>query len=990
MLKLLKSFKRLALRAVRMAAPLAIVGMAGAAAASDLQVSAYTWTPNPVANGARAVFTIRATNNGPGAVNDAVVTVAVPSHFAVAPGYPAFCTLAGAAGAQTLTCAMPPMTGGDVPIIFSADAIGVGARTTTASISSPTNVDGNIGNESLTVSPAVREGADMSVTKDDGEADNSIPAGGILTYTLQAKNAGPDATAAIRVTDNLPAASNFEFISAAGSDWSCSRSGLTVTCNYTGAPLIGDLPPITVKGRVLATGGTITNNAFVGLTSPLVLDPKTSNDVATPVVTTIEPGADLSAQKAMPATIIQDDTVDITLTIRNAGPLTVDGAVIVDQIAPEFEILTPLPAGCGVAGQTVTCTAGALSTGQNQAFVIPVKAIAATAGSVVNSATVTAPAGITDPIADNNTDNASYSIVEPNADLRVRKSKGPNPVEAGQVMTSTITIRNLGPSTLIYDAANPLRIVDTVTAGETYVSADLPWSCSQAGGEITCELAGPGSLAVGADVVLSLKTLAGTGTDLNLTNTACTAAGALPVDLAGGNNCASAVSRSTPNEADLAIVKEVSLSPAGPWTQAPALPIATSDAAFYLRFTVRNLGGDTARTVVVTDDLPNFINDAGNGFTTGFAVENASKGTPSYSSSNGRISWTVNDLAPSKFETAVIRISRPVESGLFDNTAEVTSPDTTEFNLTNNTSTASYDIAPITDITLNAKAISPNPAQVGVLATYNISVRGLGPNPASNVEVTDVIDPTRFELVGQPSSTKSGVICVKNDATGKISCPMGTISRGQTYQISQQVRARFPFGGATSGFPIDHLNTATVTTSTLETNGANNKVDLTHSVVAPAMDLAITKEEPSADFDPMPFGSELVYDLRASNFGPSRAGNVVVTDIPAPPAGYTMTLAGFAVNPVGADSGLTLYTPPAPNCVPVGGTIECRLHASDTAQNYLDEFSQVIFRLRMTVAGAPPTGPITVSNDAEIVSLEQNNTPVVVCTAVLLASSRSA
>ena len=978
MLNLLKSLQRLALRVARLSAPLVVVGVAGVAAAADLQVSSYSWEPDPVANGAQADFTIRVSNNDLDLISDAVVTVAVPANFTVlAASLPAYCTLSGAPGGQTLKCDLPALPGGDFNIRYSGTATATGSRSSTATISSATNVDLNPGNDSLTVAPAVQSGADLSVAKTDNEPDHSIPGGGILTYTLTALNAGPDATAAIRLTDNLPAASDFDFISAAGSDWTCAHVAATVVCNYGGTALTGALPPITIKGRVLASGGTITNNAFVGLTSPTVLDPDGSNNAAVPVVTTIEPGADLAAGKAMPATIIQGDDVDIELTIRNTGPLTVAGAVIVDTIAPEFEILTPLPAGCLASGQTVSCTANSLSTGQTQMFPIRVTAVAPTAGNAINSATVTAPAGVTDPTVDNNTANTSYRIVEPNSDLRTRKVKGPNPVEAGQEMTSTITIRNLGPSILNYDAANPLRIVDTVTADETYVSAAAPWACAQVGLEITCELVGPGSLAVGADAVLSLKTVAGAGIDLSLTNTACTAFGALPGDLNAANNCASATSRSTPNEADLEIVKEVSLDSAGPWTQTPALAITTDDAAFYLRFTVRNLGGDTARTVVVTDDLPNFINDAANGFTTGFVVESASQGTPAYSASNGRISWTVTDLAAGDAETAIVRINRPVESGAFDNTAEVMSPDTTEFNLANNRSTASYDIAPITDITLNAKSISPNPAQVGVVATYTIGVRGLGPNPAASVVVTDVIDPARFELVGQPTTTKGGATCTRTDATGTISCAMGTINRGQTYQINQQVRARFPFGGATNGFPFDHTNTATVTTSTTETNGANNSVGLTHQVIAPAMDLAITKEEPSAAYDPMPFGSGLVYDLRASNFGPSRAGNVVITDIPAPPAGYAMALDRIEVNPVGANGGLTLYTPPSPACVTVaGGRIECRLHSSDPALNYLDERHQVVFRLFMTATGAAPTNSMTFSNGAQIVSLEQDNTTV--------------
>ena len=38
-------------------------------------------------------------------------------------------------------------------------------------------------------------------------------------------------------------------------------------------------------------------------------------------------------------------------------------------------------------------------------------------------------------------------------------------------------------------------------------------------------------------------------------------------------------------------------------------------------------------------------------------------------------------------------------------------------------------------------------------------------------------------------------------------------------------------------------------------------------------------------------------DIKAAT---KRATNIVITDIPQPPAGYTMALAGFSVNPVGA------------------------------------------------------------------------------------------
>ncbi|MEG1452432.1 hypothetical protein [Brevundimonas sp.] len=280
--------KRVALRAMRVVAPLAVIGVAGAAAAADLQVSGYSWDPDPAANGGQAKFTITVANNGPGAVSDAVVNIAVPSNFSVQTGeFPTYCILSGVVGSQSLACSLPTLPVGTFEFDYMADAKEIGSRTASASISSPTNVDNNPANNTLSVSPAVEAGADLVVTKNDNLPTDSIPAGGIINYTLKAVNQGPDATGAIRLVDNLPAASNFEFLTAAGTNWNCSRSGTAVTCNYTGPAVTGALPDVTVSGRVLATGGTITNNAFVAITGSGVQDPKPDNNTATPVVTTI-------------------------------------------------------------------------------------------------------------------------------------------------------------------------------------------------------------------------------------------------------------------------------------------------------------------------------------------------------------------------------------------------------------------------------------------------------------------------------------------------------------------------------------------------------------------------------------------------------------------------------------------------------------------------------------------------------------------------------
>lgn len=989
MLKILSSIKRVALRAMRVVAPLAVAGLASAAMAApttaDLQVSTYTWLPNPVANGAEATFTIRIDNNGGSSVADAKITVAVPSKFTIPQGdVPAGCTLSGAAGSQSLVCTVASLEPGRFDLAFKARATSAGSSSASVAVSAPNNTDPNPVNNSLSVSPSVEGGSDLKISQASDRANSAIPAGGIVTYTLKAFNAGPDATSAVRIIDNLPAASDFAFVSASGTDWNCTRAGTTVTCLYTGAALNGVYPDVNVKGRILATGGTVTNNAFTEIVAGQgVQDPDPDNNSAQPIIVSIEPGADFAAEKSMPASIVQGDAFDIVIGMTNTGPTTITGATVVDAIAAEFEIGT-LPIGCTLIGRTVSCVAGALAKDAKEEFRIPVTAMTPTADTAVNTAVVSLPAGYTDPTTANDTKNVSYKIVAPTADLSLAKTKGPNPVAAGGIMTSTITLSNAGPAVINYDAANPLRIIDTVSADETFAAANAPWACSQNGLSITCDLEGTGTLAVGSKIVLSLQTIAANTADIELANTACTVANPVtdqfPGDENAANNCADAKTRATVKTSDLEIVKQVSLNPAGPWTQVPAIVLADNESDFYIRLVARNLEGGTARTVVVTDNLPNYINS--DAMVTAVSSVSSTKGNMAYNTTNGRITWSLTDLDAGDEEELIVKVIRPFESGTFTNTATISSVDTVDENPANNQSTADYNIEAVTDITINDKSIMPNPARVGVLSTYTISVRNLGPNPASDVVVTDDIDLTRFELVGAPTPTKPGANCSFN-ASGMMTCNMGTMTRGQTFQISQQVRPRFPFGGAISGFPISHTNTANVTTSTLELDTTNNSNSVTHSVNAPEMDLVITKSEPPGDYDPVPYGSELLYDIRVTNLGPSRASNIVITDTPAPPVGFTMTMVGAPViNPVSADTGFTLQDAPNATCVPTGGNVVCRLNGADPAQNFLNNRSQVILRLRFAVAPAnasvlPPTGSMSFDNSVSVVATEQDNTTTV-------------
>ena len=174
----------------------------GVALAADLQISQYTGTPDPVGVSGEVTYSVTAANNSAPSVNNAVVTIAISDRFEVinaVGNFPSYCSVSGAVGSQTLTCNLPTLLGGGAAnaqtFTYKAIARVAGTNTTTASIAAAGNTDSNAGNNSLSITPTVRAGADLTVVK-AGSAP-SVIAGGQLQYTLTVTNNGPTPTAAV-------------------------------------------------------------------------------------------------------------------------------------------------------------------------------------------------------------------------------------------------------------------------------------------------------------------------------------------------------------------------------------------------------------------------------------------------------------------------------------------------------------------------------------------------------------------------------------------------------------------------------------------------------------------------------------------------------------------------------------------------------------------------------------------------------------------------
>lgn len=116
--------------------------------------------------------------------------------------------------------------------------------------------------------------ADLALTM---VRSGALTAGGTAYYTLTVSNNGPAATAGTTsVVDTLP--SGLTYTGFAGSGWSCSAAGQTVTCTTTSVLASGGSSALTINVSVATSiGGTVTNTATV---SGAVLDTSTANNTA--------------------------------------------------------------------------------------------------------------------------------------------------------------------------------------------------------------------------------------------------------------------------------------------------------------------------------------------------------------------------------------------------------------------------------------------------------------------------------------------------------------------------------------------------------------------------------------------------------------------------------------------------------------------------------------------------------------------------------------
>ena len=111
-----------------------------------------------------------------------------------------------------------------------------------------------------------------------------------VTYTILVTNDGPNIATGVIVTDTLPAGA--AFVTAGTTQGTVSESGGVVTATL-GELASGATATVTITVRPTAAG-TLSNIASVAGQQP---DPNPGNNTTPPVVTPVDPAADLSVTK---------------------------------------------------------------------------------------------------------------------------------------------------------------------------------------------------------------------------------------------------------------------------------------------------------------------------------------------------------------------------------------------------------------------------------------------------------------------------------------------------------------------------------------------------------------------------------------------------------------------------------------------------------------------------------------------------------------------
>ncbi len=822
---------------------------------------AITYTP-----GTNVTYTLTVTNNGPSDVIGLTVFDPLPAGITTASWSASSQGGATVSGSGTggINQVINIPSGGTVicTSIYSVPAGFTGNLSHTLTATMPSGfTDINLANNTAADTDAPDLQYNVTAVK---TAPATAIAGTPISFQIVFKNNGPSNMTAAAFADLIPASvTNVSWTATIqGSASVSSASGTGNNIAFTGNIAAGEANGITVtvNGTVSASAtGTIVNTASVTPPGkPLV------NSNTTTTVLQTQTGLQVVKTASTPGAMAAGLPIQYTVTITNAGPSDAVNIAIADIVPSDiidvsWTVSTQGNASASTAGGTGNSInfTGNIEAGGGNAIIISVFGTvkSSVTGSVVNTATATAPGG--SPVTGQNT-----TAMVRNTSLSITKT-GPANAAAGSPVVYTITVSNNGPS----DAVN-INIRDIVPASIQTVS----WTAVATGAStISAGASGTGNnvlvtgdipFANGNTISVQVNGIIKSSEGGTIVNTASAELPLKPAVLAS-------VTTNVLNQPGFLIAKS------GP---------ATINAGANITYTIEvaNAGPSDAVGAVISDIVPAQITNVT--WTTS-VVQNGIV-TEGATGSGNLVSVTGNLPAgtANRILVTVTGKVNPAFVGTFTNTGSIVSA-----------GQSPVVSAPVTTVVtakpnVTIQKTGPSTLAAGQDLNYTLVVSNSGPSNATGLVIADAI-PVQLTNVSWSTELAGGAsLTAGATGTGNTLNITGSLPSGEGNTITVNIT-----GKVDPAFVGTFTNTATVGATGQSTVSSGPVV--TNIFNQPGV--TISKSGPSK----ISAGTIITYTLEVRNSGPSNAPGAVITDaVPAQITGvsWTATAPGAAAVTVGA------------------------------------------------------------------------------------------
>ena len=410
-------------------------------------------SPDPVFAGANLVYTIAVNNHGSTDASTVAWSDTLPAGTTfVSLGEPAgwACTTPAVGSGGSVDCSIATLGPGTaqftLTVAVDPSVAGGSVLSNTASLTATVPNEPPV-DEEASADTTVVNSAVLSISKVD--SPDPVIAGTNLEYTVTVTNAGPSSTGPLSLDDSLPAGTTFVSLSEPAG-WTCSTPLVgdpgSVSCSIASLAAGSAVFTLTVEvDSGLAAGTVLTNTAVVSTTSNP--DDDDFNAVAS---TTVVGPPDLAITKTDGVTSVEAGaTLVYTIVASNAGPSDALDAQVTDAFPPA---LTCTWTCLGENGGVCAAASGSgsivdtvdLPNGGSVTYTVTCDVADSAFGTISNTATVTAPAGVSDT---DQTNNSATDLDDVIAGAEVTGTKtASGTYQVGQTVTYTVVLTNVGVS----------------------------------------------------------------------------------------------------------------------------------------------------------------------------------------------------------------------------------------------------------------------------------------------------------------------------------------------------------------------------------------------------------------------------------------------------------------------------------------------------------------------------------------------------------------